>query len=123
MTFNERLKEMQQENENPERNAAIVRALERKPEFQIPDNFAARVAGSVPASIPAGESAVARCYPHFGVAAGYLVAAMAVVVLLVLTRLHPEALEAGRGFLFAMEVVLLVQLLAIGFWLGTRRPV
>jgi hypothetical protein len=96
--------------------AAVVRALERRPEIVVPERFAARVARSLTAKSPA--RAAAR--PVFGPTAGYLAAAAIMVVLIILARTHPEALEAGRGFLFAVELLLVAQLLAVGLWLGIR---
>ncbi len=56
----------------------------------------------------------------FGRAAGYLAVVAMTVVLAILSRMHPEAFEAGRGFVFAVEVLLVAQLLAVGLWLGMR---
>ena len=96
--------------------ARVDRALERRPEITIPADFAARVARSLPAKEPLH----AQIRPVFGQTAGYVALAAMMVVLLVLARIHPEAFEAGRGFVFAVELVLVAQLLAVGFWLGTR---
>ena len=96
--------------------AMVVRALERKPEIAVPQDFAARMARAVPAEAPA-RSAVR---PMFGRAAGYVAVVAMMVVLMILAKMHPEALEAGRGFVFAIEVVLLTQLLAVGYWLGMK---
>jgi len=94
--------------------AAAVRALERRPEIAVPEGFAARLAQSVPAKTPSR----AGLRPVFGRMAGYLALAAMTMVLMVLARTHPEALEAGRGVVFAVEVLLLAQLLAVGLWLG-----
>jgi hypothetical protein len=94
----------------------VVRALERKPEIEVPTDFAARVAQSLPAK-PASQLPIR---PIFGRVAGYLAAVAVMVGLLVLAKTHPEALEAGRGFVFGMEILLLAQLLAVGLWLGMR---
>ena len=96
--------------------AAGIRALERKPDISVPEGFAARVGRSLPAKAPSRAS----MRPMFGRTAGYLAAAAMTVVLMVLARLYPEALEAGRGFVFALDVLLLAQLLVVGLWLGLR---
>ena len=116
MTFDKRLKEMQLGSEDPEREAALTRALERRPEVAVPQDFSARMVASLPPVPPATSRSAVR----FGKITAYALAFVVVFTLLVLTRLYPATLETGRGLLFAMEIVLLVQLLAIGYWLGTR---
>jgi len=96
---------------------AAAETLERRPEIAVPEGFAARVAHAVPVKAPSRGAA----RPAFGRTAGYLAVAVMTVVLVVLTRTHPEALEAGRGFLFLVEVLLLAQLLAVGLWLGMQN--
>jgi hypothetical protein len=96
--------------------AAVVRALERRPEITIPEGFAARVARSMPAKVPRRGA----IRPGFGRAAAYLAIAAIIPVLALMTWEHPKALEAGRGILFVVEVLLLGQLLAVGLWLGMR---
>ncbi len=100
-----------------EMEKTVIQALERKPEIAVPEDFAARVARSMPAELPAR----AEARPMFGQAAGYLAVAVLAIALLVLTWKYPEALEAGRGFLFAVELLLVAQLLAVGFWLGIKN--
>ena len=96
--------------------ARVDRALERSPEVTLPADFAARVARSLPAK----EPLPVQIRPVFGQTAGYLALAAMMVMLLVLARMHPEALEAGKGFVFVVELLLVAQLLAVGVWLGTR---
>jgi hypothetical protein len=96
--------------------AMVTRALERRPEIAVPEDFAARVARSLPAKEPKG----AEARPVFGRAAGYLATAAMMVVLVALALMHPEALSAGRGFLFAVEMLVVAQLLAVVFWLGMK---
>ncbi len=96
---------------------AAAETLERRPEIAVPEGFAARVAHAVPAK----KLSRAATRPVFGRTAGYLAVVVMTAVLVVLTRMHPEALEAGRGFLFLLEVLLLAQLLAVGLWLGMQN--
>ena len=116
MTFDKRLKEMHLGSEDPRAEAALTRALERRPEVAIPRGFSARIVASLPPIPPVRSRSAVR----FGQITAYAVALAVVFALLVLTRLYPEALETGHGLLFAIEIVLLAQLLAIGYWLGTR---
>ncbi len=105
------------EDRKTREEAAVIRALEHRPEIAIPEGFAARVARSAPPRATVRSAA----RPVFGRAAGYLAVATITLVLVLLTQAQPEALEAGRGFVFAVELLLVAQLLAVGLWLGTQR--
>lgn len=96
--------------------AKVVAALQRRPEIAVPAEFAARVARAMPAKVHSRGAS----RPMFGRLAGYLAVAAMMAVLLALAWRHPAALEAGRGFVFAVELLLVAQLLAVGLWLGIK---
>ncbi len=101
-------------NSEQEREAAIVRALELRPEPVVPADFAARVMQSLPAQI------VAR--PRRRV--GRTVALVAAIVLsLALFVIAPHAQPSFASLTFDIEMLLLAQLGAIGYWLAARREV
>jgi len=95
-----------------ELEAAITRALDRKPEVRIPVDFAARVR----AALPAQPKVQARRSVGQGVAG---VAAMGLV--LALCWLAPHARPSFESVAFDLEMVLVVELMGVAAWLGMRR--
>ena len=95
---------------------AVVRALERRPEVPVPEDFAAKMV----CLLPPKERPRTALRPIYGHIAGYIGAVLTMIVLAVLTRSHPEAIQPGQGFLFGVEMLLVAQLLAVGYWLGMK---
>ena len=95
-----------------ELEAAITRALDRKPEVRIPVDFAARVRAALPAQPKVrAQRSVGR------IAAG--VATVGLV--LALCVLAPHARPGIQNMAFGMEMVLVVELVGVAAWLGMRR--
>jgi ferric-dicitrate binding protein FerR (iron transport regulator) len=92
--------------------AAITRVLERQPEVRIPVDFAAKVR----AALPAQSKVRVRRSVGRGVAA---VAAVGLV--LALCWLAPHARPSFESMAFDLEMVLVVELMGVAAWLGTRR--
>jgi hypothetical protein len=89
----------------------IVRALETAPQLQIPADFAARVAGQLPARRP-----VSLTPTHYGqnaTLAGMLVTLVALLVL----ALH----SPGHATFGLLESVLSAQFLALAVWFSVWR--
>ncbi len=92
--------------------AGITRALDRKPEVAVPADFAARVRAALPAQPKVRtQRSVGR------IAAG--VAAVGLV--LALCVLAPHARPGVQNMAFALEMVLVVELVGVAAWLGMRR--
>jgi hypothetical protein len=92
--------------------AAITRALDRKPEVAVPVDFAARVR----AKLPAQPKVKARR------SVGREVAMVATAgLLLALCVLAPHARPSFESVAFDLEMVLVVELMGVAAWLGTRR--
>jgi len=92
--------------------AGITRALDRKPEVVVPADFAARVRAALPAQPKVRtERSVGR------IAAG--VATVGLV--LALCVLAPHARPGVQNMAFALEMVLVVELVGVAAWLGMRR--
>lgn len=92
--------------------AAITRALERQPEVVVPMDFAAKVRAALPARPKVRERRSVA-----GVAAGVA----AVGLLLALCLLAPHARPSFESVAFDLEMVLVVELVGVAAWLGTRR--
>jgi hypothetical protein len=92
--------------------AAITRALDRKPEVVVPVDFAARVR----ASLPAQPKVNAR--RSVGREVGMVATAGLV---LALCWLAPHARPSFESVAFDLEMVLVVELMGVAAWLGTRR--
>jgi len=93
-----------QSEENLE--AAITRALEKKPEVVVPAEFAGRVMRSLPPrrrqrKMPVGRTAV-------------LVGMLALA--LTMFALTPHVTPQITNFAFDLEMLLLVQMAGIGWW-------
>jgi hypothetical protein len=88
----------------------IVRALEAAPPPQIPADFAARVAGQLPARRPV--SLTPRHYGQYAMLIGTVVT-LAALVILSLHSTHPSF-----GLL---EPLLFVQFIALAVWLSVWR--
>jgi hypothetical protein len=92
--------------------AAITRALDRKPEVAVPVDFAARVR----AALPAQPKVKARR------SVGREVAMVATAgLVLALCVLAPHARPNFASVAFDLEMVLVVELMGVAAWLGTRR--
>jgi hypothetical protein len=91
---------------------AITRALDRKPEVRVPVDFAAKLRASLPVQ--------AKVRAHRSV--GPRVAAVAAVgLVLALYVVAPHARPSFGSVAFDLEMVLVVELMGIAAWLGTRR--
>ena len=92
--------------------AAITRALDRKPEVAVPADFAAKVRAALPAQ---PKVRVQR-------SVGQGVAAVAAVgLVLALCWLAPHVRPSFESVAFDLEMVLVVELMGVAAWLGMRR--
>lgn len=103
---------------NHEKHEALTSALERKPEITVPNDFYLRLQASLPVETSPRRS---RARISFARATAYTAAVCMAIALGILTLLHPEAIKAPESMTFILELMILIQLLAVGFWLGTRR--
>ncbi|MGP8259492.1 MAG: hypothetical protein ACLQM6_06005 [Acidobacteriaceae bacterium] len=89
----------------------VIRALERVPEVNVPEGFAARVAGQLP------QRRAVITTTSYGLMAIRI--SMAVLVLaLVVVAMH----ATGRGVIgIALEWVLCAELVGLALWLGGVR--
>ncbi len=99
---------------------ALTSALEKRPEAHVPADFAARVMNRLPDEQP---GKVLSDRKGLGVArtVGYLSAAATTAALAAIALWNPAAVETGKTVAFAVEMLLLAELLGVGLWLGTRR--
>ena len=88
----------------------IVRALETAPELQIPADFAARVASSLPATRP-----VSLTPTHYGQNA------MLLGIVVILAALVILALHSTHATLGLLESLLFAQFLALAVWFTVWR--
>ncbi|WP_146072222.1 hypothetical protein [Bryocella elongata] len=93
-------------------DALLNRTLERKPQIAVPEGFAARVAAALPPQSPR------RAPRSFG---SLISLGAAMVVTLVMFALAPAAHPVLTNFAFDMELLMLVQLCAIGWYYALRR--
>jgi hypothetical protein len=93
-------------------DAVIVQALEVRREVAVPEDFAARVMGSLP------ELPVVRPRARVGRAAAMVAAG---VVLVAVFALAPHARPEFSSLSFDLEMVLLAELAGIGWWVGVRE--
>jgi hypothetical protein len=99
-------------NEERMDEAAITRALDRKPEVVVPADFAAKVRAALPAQ---PKVRVRR-------SVGREVAMVAAVgLVLALCWLAPHARPSFESVAFDLEMVLVVELAGVAAWLGMRR--
>ena len=95
---------------NDELETTVVRALEQKPAVRVPEGFAARVAAMAVAQPVAAVKARRR------VSVGRMMALAAMVVLaVVLFAVAPLAGTRVASWPFVVEMVVLVQMAAIGY--------
>ena len=95
-----------------ELEAAITRALDRKPEIVVPMDFAAKVR----AALPAQPKVRARR------SVGREVAIVATAgLVLALCWLAPHARPSFESVAFDMEMLMLVELAGVAAWLATQR--
>jgi hypothetical protein len=95
--------------------AMIASVLEQQPAVKVPADFAARVAARVPAA-RAGRGVRFR----FSVARGAATVAMG-LLLVALFALAPHVKMPGLSLGFCIEMLLLVELAAIGYGLMRMR--
>jgi hypothetical protein len=92
--------------------AAITRALDRKPEVMVPADFAAKVRASLPVQPKVRTQR----------SAGRTAAGVATVgLVLALCWLAPHARPGIQNMAFGLEMVLVVELMGVAAWLGMRR--
>ena len=92
--------------------AELTRLLERAPAVDVPAEFAAKVRARLPAARPARRAA----------SVGQTVAIVcAVVIALALFMVAPHAQGNVLSFGFWMEMLLLVELGGIAYWLSKRQ--
>jgi len=96
----------------PDFEAAITRALELRPEPVIPQDFAARVMQSLPAQAPI------RTRSHIGRTIGLIGGAILTAGLFALA---PHTTASFSSLTFDLELLLLAELGALGYWLTARR--
>jgi hypothetical protein len=89
----------------------LIRALEAAPEVRIPVDFAARIAGQVPATRPV--SLTPTYYGYTAMLIGMLIALVAMVAV----ALH----TAGRSTFGLPESLLFALFLALAVWFGGWR--
>jgi hypothetical protein len=95
-----------------ELEAAITRALDRKPEIVVPMDFAAKVRAALPAQ--------PKVRARRSVGREAAVVATAGLVL-ALCWLAPHARPSFGSVAFDLEMVLVVELMGVAAWLGMRR--
>ncbi|RXH56145.1 hypothetical protein [Granulicella sibirica] len=108
----------------PDLDRKVLEALESKPAPMIPADFAARMALRARALSPAAASSAMlpthqQHTPHYGRNAAWA----SLIVLAALTLyLSPALASQTHGFspLLLIQSILLLQLLALGLWLGSR---
>lgn len=104
---------------NPEPNnqeSTLIAALERKPKITVPADFHLRLRATL-ATEPTWRPARR---PSFARVTAYVAAVCMAAALIVLTMLYPEAIKAPESMTFILELLIVAQLMAVGFWLGTR---
>jgi hypothetical protein len=103
---------MQDESVDAEFEAMVTRGLESGADVQVPADFAARVRAALP---PLKR-------PRHRAQVGRLAAAAAACVLAVaMFVLAPHAAPTFGSLAFDVELLILVQLAGIGYWLTARR--
>jgi hypothetical protein len=97
----------------------ILRALEAAPEPHIPADFAARVAGQLPAKRP--ESLTPTHYGRWAM----VIAAVATFAVLLVLALHSADYSAGHvtghPAIGVVESILFAQFIALAVWLSVWR--
>jgi hypothetical protein len=100
--------------------AALTQALEHSPTPAIPADFAARVVAALPEPQAARFAASRRRLRSVGVSRGIAIAA-APVLTLALFVIAPHATPSFASFAFDLEMLLLVQLMAVAWFLTPLR--
>jgi hypothetical protein len=103
---------MTEQNMERDLDAVIMRALEKRDEVAVPENFAARVRLALPAK------RVAR--RRVGVGKSVAVV-MAVVAAVVVFALAPHTTMSFTSFAFDLELVVMLQLFGIVYWLAAKQ--
>jgi hypothetical protein len=107
----ENLSQAAHEQASEQLDQRIVRALETAPDLQMPADFAARVAGLLPARRP-----VSLTPTHYGQNAMLIGTVVTLAALLVLA-----AHTTGHAAFGLVESVLFVQFIALAVWLSVWR--
>jgi hypothetical protein len=93
-------------------DALMTRAIERGPDVTVPADFAARVAAKLP-PLPARRKPMR---------VGRAVAAVSAVVLAgAMFAIAPHAVPSFASVAFDFELLAVMQLAGIGYWLAVRR--
>jgi hypothetical protein len=121
---------MNEPQDNDLVDAIVVRVLERQVEPVIPADFAARVRRSLPAQTPhrqATRFAGPVVGPSGRLRSGATGFGTSIAILMAMLSVVAAFLLAGRAVIhlaslaFDMECALMLQSLAIAWWLATRR--
>jgi hypothetical protein len=99
----------QRMNDGDAMDERLTRALERKPEVEAPDGFAARVAGLVPV-----RRAVALPKARYGLMAARVGAAVLLLAVMVVAMRSGGRTVSG----VVVEWVLCAELIGLAMWLG-----
>jgi hypothetical protein len=106
---------MMEQDDNPitpAEHTSLNQLLERRPRVAVPEGFAARVASSLPPQrlrrvrVPVGRA---------------IAAAAALLLTVAMFALAPASHPSLNSFAFDIEMLLLVQLCGIGWYLSLRR--
>lgn len=96
-------------------DTTVTKALEAKPEVEIPAGFAARVTESLPAKRPVKSAPQART-PHWGLTTAIVLLAVGMIAMAIA---DPIRIRTWTGALFVTLVV--SEISGIALWLGYRR--
>jgi hypothetical protein len=109
-----RLGKMQDETVDAEFEAMVTRGLEHGAEVAVPVDFAARVRAALPAVAPRRSKA----------RVGRVALVVAAFVLAVaMFALAPHAAPTFGNLAFDLELVVIVQLAGVGYWLTAKKGV
>jgi hypothetical protein len=104
-------------NQPSPEESTLIAALERKPAIAIPADFHLQLRASIAAEPPrraTPQTSFARTTAH-------IAAVCLAIVLAILTVRYPNAIQAPESMMFILELILVAQLMAVGWWLGVRR--
>jgi hypothetical protein len=105
---------MTEQNMERDLDTVIVQALERRKEIAVPEDFAARVRASLPA-----KPVVKR---RIGVGKSVAIV-MAVLAAVVVFALAPHTTMSFTSFAFDLELVMMLQLFGIVYWLAAKEGI
>lgn len=95
-------------------DTSLTRLLERAPQVPVPADFAARVCSALPKSLPS---------PRPASAAQPVAMVFAVLIAAALFAMAPHARASVESVAFWIELVLLMELGGIAYWLTVKREV